>query len=101
MKECRIHRLEIRIAASAVNNGVELRVQRDRMPAGRNSKVGRIGFSMHGNVAESSRVLASGRQNASNAFDRAQVGVSEGIIPLHRCVSRTVLLPRPEQTCGL
>ena len=60
MKECRIHRLEICVPARAVNDGVELGVQRHRVPAARNSKIWRIGFSMHGNVAESSRVLAGG-----------------------------------------
>src|ERR1700722_1741028 len=96
-KRC-IHRLKIGVAAGAVDNGMKLRVQRHWMSADRDSEVWRVGCSIYGDVAQSSRVFAGRRENASNALDRAQIGFSEGVVSLHGRVARTVLLPRSEQT---
>src|SRR5271166_1906013 len=99
-KSC-FHRPEISVSAGAVNNGMELRMQRHGVPAGRNSKIRRIGLPVHDDIAESARVLAGRREYASDALDRAQIGMVEGVVPLHRSVPRTLLQPRSKQTARL
>src|ERR1700678_1304680 len=97
LKKRGTHRPEICVPARSVNNRVELRVQRHRVPTACNSKIRRIGFSMHDDIAQGSRVFAGGGERASNTFDRAEIGVSEGVVSLHRCIPRTVLLPWSEE----
>jgi len=98
MRQRRSHGLQMRVAAGSVDNGVKLRMQRHRVPARRNSKIRRVGRSIHHNAAQSSLVFAGRREYSSNALQCRQIRIVERIIPLHRRLSWIVFMPRPKQS---
>ena len=71
VQERGFHRAQIGVSGGAVDDGVELRMERHRMPAGCNLEIRRVGPPTHHNVAQSSRILTGGGERSRDAFNRA------------------------------
>ena len=89
VQHCGLHRIEIRIAVRAIHNRVKLGVQRDAMPADRNLKVRRIGLAFHFNASQRSPIFSGGRQNPTDAPQRSQIRIREGVVAHDSGVART------------
>src|ERR1700722_15277982 len=98
MKQLCFHWTKMCVAARAIHDGVKLRVERNRVTAGGDAKIRCVGGSIDHDIAERSRIPAGRGEYSSNALERAQIGVAEGIIALHRRDPRIVCLPRAEKT---
>src|ERR1700692_1680047 len=101
MKQLCFHRTKMCVTARAIHDGVKLRVERNRVTARGDPKIRCVGGSIDHDVAERSGIPAGRGEYSSNALQGAQIGVAEGIIALHRRVTRIVFMPRAEQTSGL
>jgi hypothetical protein len=66
-----------------------------------NTEIGSVSLAIHGYVTEGSAVLALGRKPPGDAFDRAEVGIAEGIRALQRRIPWIVRLPGAEVSSGM
>src|ERR1700677_1087297 len=76
---------------------MKVSMERQRVTARGNSEIGGVSLSVHLNTAQGPFIFSRGRKHSSDAFDGAQISVAEGVIALHRCVSRSLLLQWPNQ----
>ena len=77
MKDLGFHRLKRRVPAGSIDDCMKIRVQRYRMAAYADSKIGGICRTINHNISESPGILAGRGKNASYALDRTQIGVGE------------------------
>src|SRR3984885_8960324 len=101
MKQLCFHRTKMCVTSRAIHDGVKLGVERNRVTARGDPEIRGVGGSIDHDIAERSRIPASRGQYSCNALQRAQIGVAEGIIALHRRVTRIVFMPRAEQPRSL
>ena len=89
----RLDRLQVGIAIGAIDNGVELGMQRHLVPADLDLEVRGVGLAIHHDLVQRALVCPLRGEDAANALDGAQVGIVEGVGAAQRGRSRPVGIP--------
>src|SRR6516225_7171331 len=96
IEELRLDGLKIGVSTGSIHDGVEIGMQRHRPVSGSDAKIRSFGSAVDGYVIERAGIFSCRGEIPANAFDRAQIGVAEGVCAANRRVARAVGLPRTE-----
>src|SRR5205807_9674156 len=100
MKESRLHGEEISVAVSPIHDSAKIGVKCYGMLGHAEAKVGRVSPSFDCDLSQRASVLAGGGKNSRDAFQRAEIGVGEGVISFDGGVARAVFIQRPKLAGG-
>src|ERR1700728_3678610 len=101
VQEPGIDGLQVGIAVRAVDDGVEGGVERDGAFGNVEAEVRSGGGAVDDNFVELALVFAVGGEDAADAFDSAEVGVTEGVAAVDRGRARVVLVEGTEVAGGV
>ena len=79
-QESRIDRVEDRVAVRSVDHRMEFGLQVNRIAAGFQAEIRRIGFAVYRNMLKHAAIFACRRQNAADAVKYAKIACSKAIV---------------------
>ncbi len=96
MQKMGIHRLQQRVAVSAIDDGVEFRPQMHLPAAGADREIGDVGCALGIDAVENPLISPIRSQRSGNAVKHAEVRIPEGITAGYRGLNGIIAVPGAE-----